>query len=298
MHMRWISAPHGRPRCRATDSQGRRCREPVVWDESTNRPVSTRCKAHGGLADAALVGRRSPDSTESSDGFRQVTGAVVIPAISPKRLPLAGLGRRSGSLPGLALAAALWLSMPGPAFADFVIAVAAYERGAYGEARTKFETLTDVDDERAEPCLEIIRQELKRGQQTVGSITTALGKAVASILGEPDRPSMAPDSTWVTADAGWFAAGRIAQDASANDPADRKPWKPYEPSAESAPPPGSDAIASRHESNRLHIFCPAGVRSPELIAGLVILRGPGGIGVGSVRFMRAATTIRNENHYG
>lgn len=50
-----------RPRCRATGADGQRCREPVVWDPAANRPVSTRCEVHGGLADADLIRRQAAD---------------------------------------------------------------------------------------------------------------------------------------------------------------------------------------------------------------------------------------------
>src|SRR3970040_2228673 len=86
MKVEWISAPHDRPRCKATDEQGRRCREPVVWDDPTNRPVSTRRKAHGGLADAALVGRRSPVLKKLSHRIGRATGAVSILATNVKKL--------------------------------------------------------------------------------------------------------------------------------------------------------------------------------------------------------------------
>lgn len=61
MESQWTTTPNSRPRCRATDEYGRRCRAPVVWDDRTNRPVSSRCQDHGGLVDAAIVGRRSRD---------------------------------------------------------------------------------------------------------------------------------------------------------------------------------------------------------------------------------------------
>ena len=98
METKWISAPHDRPRCIGADTQGLRCREPVAWDHTTDRPISTLCEAHGGLVDATVIG----------------------PSL--------------GRLPILILAAALCLAMAGPALADFESAVADYEDGAYREA--------------------------------------------------------------------------------------------------------------------------------------------------------------------
>jgi hypothetical protein len=72
-----------RPRCRATDGQGQRCRARVVWDNATNRPVSTRCEAHGGLADAALIRRQVPDLTDMPSKARAGTAAAKVPANSP-----------------------------------------------------------------------------------------------------------------------------------------------------------------------------------------------------------------------
>ena len=56
MEMRSFSSLQERPRCRASDGDGRRCCARIMWNEQTNRPLSTRCQFHGGLADAALMG--------------------------------------------------------------------------------------------------------------------------------------------------------------------------------------------------------------------------------------------------
>lgn len=66
MDMIGRGAPQDLPRCIESDAQGRRCREPVVWDHVNNRPISTRCQAHGGLMDAALMHWHPTDVTETS----------------------------------------------------------------------------------------------------------------------------------------------------------------------------------------------------------------------------------------
>jgi hypothetical protein len=55
------------PQCIGSDAQGRRCGEPVVWDHVANRPISTRCHAHGGLMDAALMCWHPTDVMEATD---------------------------------------------------------------------------------------------------------------------------------------------------------------------------------------------------------------------------------------
>ena len=65
-----------RSRCIGTDAQGQRCGEPVVWDPGTDRPISTRCEAHGGLVDAALISWQSLDLTDMPNKVRAGTGAA------------------------------------------------------------------------------------------------------------------------------------------------------------------------------------------------------------------------------
>ena len=89
MKTRWISSPQDRPRCRAADVDGRRCREPVLWDERANRPLSTRCEVHGGLADASVT-------------------AQAVPAQAAAR------GKHLRGLPALALVVGLCLSWAAP----------------------------------------------------------------------------------------------------------------------------------------------------------------------------------------
>ena len=67
MDTNWTSVPYDLPRCIGSDAHGRRCREPVVWHHVTNRPISTRCQAHGGLADAALMCWHPLDGSETSN---------------------------------------------------------------------------------------------------------------------------------------------------------------------------------------------------------------------------------------
>ncbi len=76
MNTNAISPASDRPRCIGTDAQGWRCCEPVVWDPGTDRPINTRCEAHGGLVDAALMSWQSLDLTDMPNKVRAGTGAA------------------------------------------------------------------------------------------------------------------------------------------------------------------------------------------------------------------------------
>jgi hypothetical protein len=336
MKVEWISAPHDRPRCQATDAQGRRCREPVVWDDPTNRPVSTRCQAHGGLADAALVGRRSPDLKELSHRIGPTTGAVNIPATTVKKLGTISLGRGSGTLTALALAAASCLSMADPARADYDSAVTAYERGDYREAETEFETQAGAGDGRALRYLRMLREEREDEKEQDDSFMSFLANTVRSIFGGSDPPELEPDAASATGDYEWSASFGSPQGAWGQKPADRTPWMPSEQSTEEVPPapspPDSGVVAPQRDSFWSRLFhLPADATAIGLqyvarflgaenfskdlqsmsrhgddiafgiLAGfwwLVIIRGVVGICMAISRFMRAATTVREPKHYG
>jgi hypothetical protein len=334
MEMKWIGASHDRPRCIGTDAQGRRCREPVVWDHTTDRPMSTRFETHGGLVDAALMSWRSPDMKETPDKMHLVTGAVNVLANSMKKLPTVGLDRSLGSLPVLILAGALCLAMAGPALADFESAVVAYERGAYREAQTEFEAAVDAGDERAVPYLERIREKLHEGQQTDESLTPTLMDTVTSIFGESETSSGDLGSGAIRRGTESSTAGRSAENASSKKPADWEPWSPFDQATEpaSAPPPVSDVVIPRRRSIWSTIFHLPGdatviglqyvaqslsadnlsrelqfiSRHSDKIAlsilaslwWLVIIKGVVGIGAGISRFMKVATTVEGQKRYG
>lgn len=201
MKTQWISLPQDRPRCSAANVDGRRCREPVLWDEQANRPLSTRCRDHGGLADAAMTTRTT------------------------------ALGACLRGLPALALAAALCLSWAAPALADFQSAVAAYERGAYRQAQSEFESLAAAGDERAEAYLERIRDRL-RGASPDGGSGGAARSAGSSASAQPGKA--APDRTTAPWQA-WSVFGQAGEQAS-------------------PPPAGSDIVTPRRGSLWSAIF--------------------------------------------
>jgi hypothetical protein len=288
--------------------------------------MSTRCEAHGGLVDAALMSRRSLDPADLPGELGSGAGAADVRADSPKTLRGKGLGRSLGSLPVLILAAALCLAITGPALADFESGVLAYERGAYREAQTEFEAVVDAGDERAVPYLERIGQVLGGEERTEATFTSTIGEAVTSIFGEFDTSSV------IVTDAGPSTAARSPEGASGGKSANWEPWSPFSQSAEPAPLPVSDvAIPQRRSlwSSFFHLPGDATViglqyaarlldadnLSRELqfigrhsdkialsiLAGfwwLVIIRGVVGIGVGLSRFMKAATTITGQKRYG
>ncbi len=298
MESRWISAPRDRPRCRATDRQGRRCREPVLWDEAANRPLSTRCPRHGGLADATLIGRPAAES--------------------PARWGTL-LGRPAG-LFALVLAGGLWLATAGPALASFETAVAAYERGAYAEAQEEFETLADAGDERADPYLESIRRKVQSDLPAEEGIATTLSAAITGLIDAPDKPSLEPPAVSSAAEPDRSAGG---YPAARRDPGAR--------SNETAYASESDVIVPQHDSLWSSVFHLPGdatviglqyvarVLSADklgqelraigrhgdeialsVLAGfwwLVIVRGVIGAAVTVGRVMKAAA-MRKENRYG
>ena len=149
-----------RPRCRAADGQGWRCLARVVWDDAANRPVSTRCETHGGLADAAFLRRQSPVAVDRPRDQRPRARvgdglASVLNALRTKRLD-----QSFAILSALVVALVLLMATAGPALAEFESGVADYERGAYREALTAFEAAAEAGDERALPYLEWTRQRL------------------------------------------------------------------------------------------------------------------------------------------
>lgn len=335
MQTQWISAPHDRPRCRANDTQGWRCRQPVVWDEATNRPLSTRCERHGGLADAAFMGCCSPDVKEPAGKMTAVAEAVHVLATSVQKLRTLDLGRPSAGLFALALAGALCLTHSRPALADFETAVTAYQQGAYQEALTEFQDLAEAGDTRAMPYLEKIRQKLKAEEQAKEPATPTLMERVTSIFEEPDRPKMAEPSTSTPADTLTTAAGQGAGSAAGHEPADWTPWSPSDESNETAPPPpatDSDIVVPQRDSiwsSLYHLPGDATVIGLQYVAKfvaaydldhelqlmsrhsdqitlsilagfwwLVIVRGLVGIGIAISRFMKAAATIREGHRYG
>ena len=207
-----------RPQCIGAEAQGRRCREPVVWDHTTDRPISTRCEAHGGLVDATVIGRF--------------------------------LGRLSA----LILAAALCLAMAGPALADFESAVAAYEDGAYREAQTEFEVLAAAGDERAQPYVERIREKLHGGRQSDESMTSTVMDSVTSIFGESGMSSDGSASGTLVTDAGPSTAVRSPEGASGGKPANWEPWSPFDQASEPTPLPVSDVAIPQRRSIWSTIF--------------------------------------------
>lgn len=335
MKMQWISSLQDRPRCRASDGAGRRCREPVLWDERTNRPLSTRCQAHGGLADVALMGWRLPDGYESPDRMVPLCCAENDRAGSAGKRPAMDFGRILGGLPALALAGVLCLFLTAPALADFETAVAAYERGDYQEARTEFESLAAAGDVRAEPYLNKIRQELTDEEQTAGSFTSTLSDSVSSFFSESETSDNDPASGAVVTDAGRSTAARSQESASDDKPAHWEPWMPREEGTESARPSshtGSDIVTPQRRSiwsTLFHLpgdatviglqyvahFLEADNLSRELqmisrhsekmtlsiLAGfwwLAIIKVVVGLGIAVSRFMKAATTMTERRNYG
>jgi len=321
-----------RPRCMGTDAQGRRCREPVVWDHTTARPMSTRCEAHGGLADAALMSWQSLDPADLPGELGSGAGAADVRADSQKTLRGKGLGRSLGSLPALILAAALCLAAAGPALSDFESAVADYEDGAYREAQTEFEALAAAGEGRATLYLERIREKLRGGRQSDESITSTVMDSVTSIFGGSDRPSDGSASSTLVTDAGPSTAARSPEGASGSKSAGWEPWSPFSQGAEPAPLPVSDVAIPQNRSIWSAIFHLPGDATViglqyaaqflgadnlsrelqyigrhsdkialSILAGLwwlAIIRGVVGIAVGLGRFMRAATTITEQKRYG
>lgn len=231
MKTRWISSLQDRPRCRAADGAGQRCREPVLWDERTNRPLSTRCQAHGGLADATLTGWRLPDGNEPPDRMVPVCCAENVRESSARKRQTMDFGRTLGGLPALALAGALCLFLTAPALADFEAAVADYERGAYREALPAFEAASEAGDERAWSYLDRIRDKLSGTSRAVGS-GAASGYAGSSETAQP------------------------GEDAAGQTPSDWEPGQPVERPVEPASPPQgeSDIVAPQRRSVWSAIF--------------------------------------------
>ncbi len=299
-----------RPRCMGTDAQD------------------------GGLVDAPVMSLQSLDPADLPGKPESGAGAADVRAEAPKTLRTKGLGRSLGRLPVLILAGALCLAMVGPALADFESAVADYERGAYQEAQTEFETLAAAGDVRAKPYLERIRGKLHEGRQTDESITSTLMDSISSFFSESETSSDASQSGGTPRDTGWFTTERSPERASNDKPVDWEPWSPFDQSVDRAPPasPVSDVVTPQRGSiwsTIFHLpgdatviglqyaaqFLDADNLSRELqyigrhsdkialsiLAGLwwlAIIRGVVGIGVGLSRFMKAATTITEQKRYG
>jgi len=294
--------------------------------------MSTRCEAHGGLVDAALMSWQSLDPADMPGKLGSRAGAATVRADAPKTLRTKGLGRSLGGLLVLILAGALCLAMAGPALANFESAVVAYEDGAYRDAQTEFEALAADGEGRAKPYLERIREKLHEGHQTDESITSTLMNSVTSIFGESGTSSDGSASGAIVTDAGPFTAGRLPEGASGGKPADWEPWNPFSQVAEPAPPPVSDVAIPQRRSIWSVIFHLPGDATVigllyvaqilnadnlsrelqfigrhsdkialSILAGfwwLVIIRGVVGIGVGLSHFMKAATTITEQKRYG
>lgn len=334
MKTRWISSLQDRPRCRVADGDGLRCREPVLWDERTNRPLSTRCGAHGGLADAAVMGWRSLDLNETRDKIEPARGAVNVLANSVKKLSTIGLGGSLGGLPALALAGALCLFFTVPALADFESAVAAYERGAYEEAKEEFESLAVAGDERAEPYLERISGKLHDESQPGGSVTSTLMESVSSVFG--GSAASGSESSSGAAASGTRASeaaqpGKAAPDRTASG---WHAWSPSDQASEPAPAPPVDSdvvtpqrgsiwsaifhlpgdatviglqyVAQFLSADNLHRELQILSRNSDRIAlsilavgwWLVIIKVLIGIAMAISRFMKVAATPKEQIHYG
>ena len=220
MEMKSISDPHDRPRCIGADAQGRRCRELVAWDEATARPLSTRCQAHGGLVDAALMSCQSLDLADMPDTANAGTGASDDLDSSPETLPTKRLSGILGGLPALILAGALCVFMAGPALADFESAVTAYDRGDYTEARSEFQSLAAAGDQRAARYIDRIRDKLPDGQQTDETSITTLMDSISSFFSESETSSDGARSGAIVTDAGSSTATRSLESASGGKPAD------------------------------------------------------------------------------
>ena len=241
----------------------------------------------------------------------------------------------SFALPTLMLAGAICLSTGGSALADFESAVAAYETGAYQDARTEFEALAAVGDERAKPYLERIRQRLNGEQPTDRSFTSKIGETLTSVFGGADRPSDERQSEGSTIDSGSFVVGPSKANAAEDRLADWEPWNPFEQSTRTAAPPQapkSDVFTPARRSVLSVIFhlpgdatvigmqyvanlLSADKLSRELqvlsrhsdrialsiLAGfwwLAIVRGLIGLTAIILRFMKTATTMSEQKRYG
>ena len=309
MKTRWISSIQDRPRCRASEGDGRRCREAVLWDERTNRPLSTRCGAHGGLADAALLGESECDLRPTANAS-QLSAAVdsdLTRATMSTRI--AALGRPLRRLPALALAAALCLCLAAPALADFESAVAAYENGSYEEAQSKFESLASAGDERAEPYLERIRGKLNGDTLVVGA-----GAAVSSSgLSESAEPGKAaPDRT--TSERGFWSASDRASEYASPPPVDSHVVTPQRGSIWStifhlpgdATVVGLQYVAHFLSADNLYRELQILSRSSDRIAlsilavgwWLVIIKVVIRIAATISRFMKVAANPREPQHHG
>lgn len=296
METQWISAPHDRPRCRALDRQGQRCRQAVLWDETANRPLSSRCRHHGGLADAALLGR--PDAGSARGPARFLAGLFA-----------------------LVLAGGLCLAMTGPALASFESAVTAYEQGAYVEAQREFRALEETGDPRAGPYLERIRRKLKGESAAEQNIATSLETAVTNLFDAPDRPSVESPAAGPATEADRSAGSRPTGPAGSGGRSGQAPLAP-----------DSEVVVPRHGSiwsSVYHLpgdatviglqyvarFLSADNLERELqiisrhsdeialsvLAGLwwlVIVRGAIGTALTLGRVMKAATAPRKEQRYG
>ena len=251
MNTRWISSLQERPRCRVTDGEGLRCREPVLWDEGTNRPLSTRCQAHGGLADATLMGRLSREMTDPLEGISSVSSTVSVLAKSAKKLPTMDLRRALGGLPALVLAGALCLFLATPALADFESAVAAYERGDYQEAQSEFEALAADGDRRAVIYLGRIRDKRRDNSQAGGSVTSDLMESISSIFSGSEASSDESGSGAASGNTRTSETAKPGKEASDQKSADWRPWSSSEgnPRAEAPPPPPqSDVVIPPRKS--------------------------------------------------
>ena len=227
MKTRWISSLQDRPRCRASNGDGRRCREPVLWGERSNRPLSTRCEVHGGLADAAMTTRTT------------------------------ALGRQLRGLPALALAVALCLSWAAPALADFEAAVAAYNRGDYREAQSEFEALAAAGDTRADAYLDRISDRLRDGSQASGSVTSTLMETVSSVFDDSNESSSQSASAADSGVSRTSASAEPGKGGTGGKPADRKPGMLLDrsPSSASTPPSSqSDVVVPPRKSIWSTIF--------------------------------------------
>ena len=107
---------------------------------------------------------------------------------------------------GLGLASVLYLSLLGPAAADFDDAVTAYERGNFQEAKSQFESLAAAGDRRAETYIELIDEQLFSQGGASESFFASLERALSSLFNEFDEAETT----------GPFAAGSGASPAAGN----------------------------------------------------------------------------------
>jgi hypothetical protein len=265
MESPWISAPHDRPRCRATEAHGQRCREPVVWDDAANRPVSTRCRVHGGLNDAALIGGHSPYVNQDTGIIRPSAGAIDTASTSMKKISSNDPRRPLAGLLSLALAGVLCLSLTGPAYADYDSAVRGFERGAYWEAQKEFQALAEAGDTRAQPYLKKIQHQLDAQEKTETSETGEMDEivplnvrnAINSFVvpddgptSKPSEPSAATASS-ATADVTPSGSAPRPEGTWGEKPAGWKPWSPFNKGTAPAPhvaPQERDVIVPEHDS--------------------------------------------------